>query len=289
MKNSEIFKAMVVMGGQLVYVYTNGLPHRTSMKKSVNASPAWSREVRAPLYHQLFLILRNKILSGEYPDGSLLPSEAELSATFDVSRITSKRALNEIAEAGFAVRQRGRGTRVLYKGGGTIVSGGLQGLRDSLRANARSAPLVLELGDAPAPAAVAAALNVEPGTIVQRALRIFAGDDRLPYSHLTTFVPSHIAAGWTRADLERHSLVALIERSGTKIESAEQIITATLADSDIANALQVSFASPLLKVTRTVYGRAGEPLEHLVALYPPGRYQFLMSLINDAEVSRWVI
>lgn len=259
------------------------------MKKAVSAPAAWSREVRAPLYHQLFLILRNKILSGEYPDGSLLPSEAELSTSFSVSRITTKRALNEIAEAGFAVRQRGRGTRVLYKGGGTIVSGGLQGLRDSLRANARLAPVVLELGDAPAPADAAAALSLEPGAIVQRALRVFADEDRLPYSHLTTFVPRHVAAGWTRTDLERHSLVALIERSGAVIESAEQLITATLADADVTKALQVTFASPLLKVMRTVYGRDRVPLEYLVALYPPGRYQFLMSLTKDGDGSRWDI
>jgi GntR family transcriptional regulator len=259
------------------------------MRRRTAEAPSWSTEMRAPLYHQLFLILRNKILSGEYPDGSFLPSEAELSSAFNVSRITTKRALNEIAEAGFAVRQRGRGTRVLYKGGGTIVTGGLQGLRDSLRANARGAPVVLELGDAPVPADVANALHLAPGTTVQRAVRVFADASGLPYSHLTTFVPPTVAATWTRADLERHSLVALIERSGSTIESAEQIITATLADADIATALQVSFASPLLKVVRTVYGAGGVPLEFLVALYPPGRYQFIMSLTNDGEGSRWII
>jgi GntR family transcriptional regulator len=264
---------------------------RNAPKKAERSSefaPSWSTEPRAPLYHRIFLILRNKILNGEYPDGSFLPGEAELAQAFNVSRITTKRALNEIAEAGFAVRQRGRGTRVLYSGGGTIVTGGLEGLRDSLRANAR-APRILEFGEVPVSGDVAKALNIDPGTIVQRAVRVCSGADGAPYSHLTTFVPLGISKKLTRANLAKHSLLSLIEKSGTPVESAEQVITATLADDDIAAALQVSFADPLLKVTRIAYSREKLPLEYLVALYPPGRYQFIMSLTADADVQRWTI
>ena len=42
-----------------------------------------------PLYHQVYLVLRNKILTGEYGFGALLPSEQETSETFGVSRITA--------------------------------------------------------------------------------------------------------------------------------------------------------------------------------------------------------
>ena len=83
--------------------------------------------------------------------------------------------------------------------------------------------------------------------------------------------------------------MALIERSGAAIGSAEQLVTATLADADVAVALQVEFGSPLLKVVRTVYTTAGAPLEYLLALYPPGRYQFIMSLTHDGEDGRWVV
>ncbi len=262
---------------------------RRTDSKLTTFAPSWSTELRAPLYHQLFLILRNKIVSGEYADGSFLPSEAELSSLFGVSRITTKRALNEIAEAGFAVRQRGRGTRVLYKGGGTIVSGSMQGLRDSLRANARAAANVIEFGIVPASTQVAAALKLSHGAQVHHAVRVFSDQSRLPYSHLTTFVPARIGAAWTRADLERFSLVALIERSGATIESAEQIITATLADAASAVALEVSFASPLLQVVRTVFAPSGVPVEYLIALYPPGRYQYIMTLSNDGEEGRWIV
>ncbi|WP_206340849.1 GntR family transcriptional regulator [Marinicauda algicola] len=44
-----------------------------------------------PLYHQIFLVLRDRIHSGAYPTGSVLPGEQELSKLLDVSRITVKR------------------------------------------------------------------------------------------------------------------------------------------------------------------------------------------------------
>ena len=50
---------------------------------------------RVPLYHQIFLILRNRIFGGEVQSGELVPGEQELAAEFNVSRITAKRALNE--------------------------------------------------------------------------------------------------------------------------------------------------------------------------------------------------
>ena len=53
-----------------------------------------------PLYHRLYVILRDRIASGTYPEGSVLPSEFELTEAFSVSRITAKRALDELASRG---------------------------------------------------------------------------------------------------------------------------------------------------------------------------------------------
>jgi GntR family transcriptional regulator len=68
-----------------------------------------------PLYHQIYIILRNKIIEQEFVFGDYLPSEEETAQTFSVSRITSKRALNELADEGLVIRERGRGTRVIHK------------------------------------------------------------------------------------------------------------------------------------------------------------------------------
>ena len=75
---------------------------------------ALKQDERTPLYHQLYILLRNAIVNGTFENGGQMPTEADLSDYFDVSRITAKRAMDELAADGLVERRRGRGTRVTY-------------------------------------------------------------------------------------------------------------------------------------------------------------------------------
>jgi len=63
-------------------------------------------------YEILFQKLRMAILRGEYAPNDRLPSENAIAINHGVSRITSKRALNELASADLVYRVRGGGTFV---------------------------------------------------------------------------------------------------------------------------------------------------------------------------------
>lgn len=76
------------------------------------------RQFQSPLYHQIFLILKHRILEGELAAGDGVPGEQELAQIHGVSRITAKRALDELAAAGLVVRERGRGTSVAARPAG---------------------------------------------------------------------------------------------------------------------------------------------------------------------------
>lgn len=65
-----------------------------------------------PLYQTIFNDLQTAILTGELPVDSQLPTEKELSHTYKVSRITSKRALTELEQLGLIYRVRGKGSFV---------------------------------------------------------------------------------------------------------------------------------------------------------------------------------
>ena len=231
----------------------------------------------APLYHQIFSLLRDRIYEGEYPEGSFLPGEQELSAHFGVSRITAKRALDEIAVAGLAVREQGRGTRVCIAPRSTSVRGSVEGLVHSLHANGRGSVQLLEFDYRPAPDDIAGKLGIASGEEVQRAVRIWHGKEG-PFSHLTTFIPAAIGRRWIRADLEKKPLISLLQNSGVEISRADERVTAVLADAVVAARLEVEPGAPLLKITRTVFDKNNRSVEHLVALYPPDRYQYSVSL-----------
>lgn len=65
-----------------------------------------------PMYEQIFEALREQIVSGKYAPGERIPSEKELGESYSVSRITSKKALEILAQEGYIVRQPGRGSFV---------------------------------------------------------------------------------------------------------------------------------------------------------------------------------
>ncbi|EPH96048.1 transcriptional regulator, GntR family [Enterococcus faecalis 13-SD-W-01] len=65
-----------------------------------------------PLYKKIFTDLHTAILNGTLPVDSQVPTEKELSEQYQVSRITSKRALTELEQAGLIYRLRGKGSFV---------------------------------------------------------------------------------------------------------------------------------------------------------------------------------
>jgi GntR family transcriptional regulator len=71
-----------------------------------------SRDSGGPLYLQIVERLREKIGSGTYAPGTMLPSEATFTKDFGVSRVTLRQALAELENRGLIYRQQGRGTFV---------------------------------------------------------------------------------------------------------------------------------------------------------------------------------
>ena len=244
---------------------------------------------RVPLYHQIFLILRNRIFGGEVQSGELVPGEQELAAEFNVSRITAKSALNELASAGLVVRERGRGTRVTHRPKAPAVTSSIEGWLEniSLMGIATQAR-VLDFGYVAASEDIAHALELDPGTDVQHAVRVRSLDGE-PMSYLVTSVPADIGRQYDRDDLDTKPLLLLLELAGVKVASARQSISATLADSEVSSALSVHAGTPLIEVRRVVRDSAGRPVEYIRVLYRPDVYHFEMSMnrVREREGMRW--
>ena len=66
-----------------------------------------------PLYQQIYDDLKAAIKGGTYKNGDRIPSEAELSQSYGVSRITVRRAMEDLCSDGFLVKMQGRGTFVV--------------------------------------------------------------------------------------------------------------------------------------------------------------------------------
>ena len=68
-----------------------------------------------PLYVQLENLLLEMIESGELKVGDIIPSENELSKNYSISRMTAKKAIDNLTVKGFLERVKGKGTFVIGK------------------------------------------------------------------------------------------------------------------------------------------------------------------------------
>ncbi|MES3001212.1 MAG: UTRA domain-containing protein, partial [Pseudomonadota bacterium] len=166
----------------------------------------------------------------------------------------------------------------------------LTGLLENLvNMGLRTSVKVLEVDTVSAAPAVAAALDLQPGAPVQKAVRIRSTREG-PLSHITTYVPAHVARRFGRRELSRKPILLLLEEAGVKVGRAVQTISAGLADADVAGHLDLAVGSALLAVRRLIYDEQDRPVQWLQGLYRPDRYEYEMQLsrVGSIDAKVWV-
>ncbi len=228
-----------------------------------------------PLYFQVASRLQELIEQGEIGVGSRIENEVDLAERLGVSRPTTRRAIQYLVERGMLVRKRGVGTQVVHPKVRRPVQ--LTSLYDDLSAAARTPRTeVLDLRVVPAPAEVAEALKVEPGTDVTWFERLrYAGDEPLALMH--NAIPKDLLS-FDRDDLARHGLYELLRRAGFVPRVANQVIGARAATAGEARAQDEKRGAALLTMTRTAWDAGGRVLEYGSHVYRASRYSFELSL-----------
>lgn len=246
----------------------------------------WLGEAKAK---QVYMVLRDRILSGAFGFGARLPTENELAGVHGVSRVTVRRALGELARERLIERRRSAGTRVVYRPPPAPMTADISGVLANLADMGRRTAVKLMAFDyVAADGVVAEALGAAADQMLQRSVRVRSVDG-LPFSYLTTHVPESVSVTFTRQELSTRPLLELLERAGVKIGHARQRISAGLATPDVAEALGLHTGSPLIELVRVVYDQDGRGVEHLHALYRPDRYAFEIDLVRSgaADTKGW--
>ena len=234
--------------------------------------------VPLPLYHQVYVVLRQQIAEGFFARDRPMPGEHELAQSFAVSRITIRRALDKLESDRMVSRRRGSGTFALAPPESAPVRANLRGLLENLLVmGLKTEVRLIEFAYVPASPAVAARLMLPAGAVVQKAIRL-RSHRKVPFSHLTTWVPEDIGRSYHQRDLAEKPLLTLLERAGVVVTTAEQTITAKLADTVVAPLLEVEIGTALLAVQRVVHDGKGRPIELIQALYRPDQYEYEMTM-----------
>ncbi len=231
-----------------------------------------------PLYYQIETILRKKILSGELPPLSLLPSEEALAEEYGVSRITVRQALTLLEQDGLLLRHRGKGTFVSEKAR-SVQPQKLTGfIEDLIMMGVKTKTKVLELGLIEAPENIRVQLKLDPSSQVFQVKKI-REVDKSPFSYVLNYFPPDIGKGIRKDDLiAKPALTILEEDLGIKVSGAIQTIEATVADAEVATLLGARVGEPLLKAERAVFDMSKRPVEYVSVLYRSDKYYFTVEL-----------
>ena len=225
----------------------------------------------ATKYVELCDGLRREI-SCELHAGDALDSERSLVERFGVSRVTVRRALDQLDAEGLIVRVHGSGT---YVSDAQLIGKTLRltSFTDDMRERGlEGAAVVLNSEVVGADPGMATQLRIEPGADVLRLRRLRLAS-RTPMALEEACLPLGLFPGIDERDLTT-SLYASFGAYGFHVDRARQRITAVALTEEEAALLDSVPGAPALRVERVSIDRLGQPLEQVTSIYRSDRYHF---------------
>ena len=249
-------------------------------------------EKHIPLYYQLETSLRERLGGGEPNEGDLFPSEETIGKQYGVSRMTVRQALSSLQKDGLISRHPGRGTFVTKKEPDKAVHKSVGALEDAILKGFGYAydTKLIQFSPVRLRKSVAEKLRVEANTeaLSIERIRLFKGE---PIAFIQNFLPMDIGQRMTQDDVRRRPVLKTLEEQlGIKLDRADQIIEASLADTLVASHLEVRVGSPVLRMTRITYEMSGRAVNYALVLFRGDKYSFQVKLKRQsgAKPEDWI-
>lgn len=195
--------------------------------------------------------IRERIISGEWTPGALIPTEEDIAEEYKCSRTTVNRALQALAEAGLIERKRGAGTRVTL---GLVKRAqfDIAIVRREIEATGAAYSHRVVLNETrPAPGYVTNRLHLRPKRKAVHLQTVHL-TDRRPYAFEDRWVNLDAAPGIADAPLDNISANEWLVRE-VPYSSGEISFTAEIADGRIAEYLETSPGAAVMCMERTTW------------------------------------
>ena len=206
---------------------------------------------RLPHYRMLYEALRNRIESGIYIPGDLLPSENELSTLYGLARPTVRKALDRLVVDGFIQKQQGKGSIVTGKPKGVGIlslTGTTSAIGEKLVTKIVVKPQIrtwkeafgFQISDA----------ERDAGCIFFERLRFI---NNRPVFFDITMLPNINLPRFTARNLDNQSLFDILRvHYQLEMKGGEQRIFAIKADKRLCDHFEVKPGHPVLQLDRKI-------------------------------------
>lgn len=234
----------------------------------------------APRYLQIIQYFISKIEAGELNNGDKLPTEEEICRFFNVSRITTRQALNELANGGYIIKKQGIGSYVSMNKMKMQLNS-LQGFSEEMKSKGlvpRSKLISLEIGNPSVK--VAEKLKIDMSLKVYSICRLrYANDVALSLEN--AYLPFFLCPDIERYNLTDSLYKVLSDNYSISAQKANQTIEAGFIDKKTAKLLDVKTGTQALIIERVTYLPNDNPFEYVKSVYRGDKYKFCVDLFKN--------
>ena len=231
-----------------------------------------------------YFIVKNDIINliedGTYKEDTLVPSERELMELYEVSRITIRRALDELSNAGYLYKVHGKGTFVKGDRHTQNLFSIVSCTEDIKSMGMTPSRLVVKKGVKPASNRKRIKLNLNTKDKVFNLGRVYYADKE-PVNYTNTHLPYKYFKGIEMNDFSRSSLYNILEKEyGVKITTATRAVEAVSSNEEVSEYLDIPIGTPLILFSTVTYGVVNGrevPIEYFDCYYHTAQFKFYIN------------
>lgn len=228
-----------------------------------------------PRYRVIEQYLLERINAGDFPVNHQIPGEEQLARDFGVSRMTANKAIRDLVQKGYLIRQAGLGTFVTDRKAESSLHEVLNIAAEVRgRGNAYS-NRVLRCEAIEADDEVALRLGVRVGTPTFHSILVHREND-VPIQLEDRYVNPRWVPNYLQTDFARHTPNEVLV-AACPISDVEHVVEAVLVDAQIAELLAMDPVTPCLRMIRRTWSN-----DHLISyarlIHPGDRYKLRSAL-----------
>lgn len=244
--------AQLIVDKLCIYIYNNfnSIMFLVKIGKRGVQMEALSKQAA---YAKVYADLKEKITSGYYPTGTLLPPEPKLEEMFFVSRTTVRKAVSMLINDGLVKVKQGHGTEVINpkvaQNLNTITSVSQTLEKKGYRIGTKSMYIRVITGNS----SMCDTLRIPQNSKIVEINRIQTADDR-PVAVAKNYIPYGLVPG---IEQEKEKIISLysylLKRYQLGIDSSHDTISACNSSFEESEMLQIEPGRALITIRRVCY------------------------------------
>jgi GntR family transcriptional regulator len=240
------------------------------------------RQSKLPLYDQIERNLRELIVSGKLKAGETVPSEWELAELYGVSRLTVRKALDELVHQRWLSKRQGVGTFVTKPSVTSIAPSRLSFTDQMTAIRRKPSSRLVSMGVEIVSPEITNSLLLSQGDQVFCLTRVRLADNipillESAYLSLERFPDLETAEGLAERSLYNY----LIKSYNVTVTHIEQTLKPVLLTEEQASHLQTNPGTPSIRSDIVAYTSGGEPVEYSMSVSNGNHSEFYFSFKRE--------